>query len=63
MKSLVCNSSVCSNESPMTDDPLKEWCNACYPKRVDKAGRNQRSLKHQIDLVNRCWRVPTWRPA
>jgi hypothetical protein len=63
MKALVCSNSLCSNEAPMTDDPLKEWCNECYPKRVEREERNHRGLKMQTAFVNQHWRVPKRRSA
>ena len=58
MKELVCGNVVCSNNLTITDDPLKEWCNECYPKRVDKEERSHRDLRNQSSFVDRHWRVP-----
>ena len=47
----------------MTDDPLKEWCNECYPKRVEREERNHRGIKMETAFVNQHWRVPKRRSA
>lgn len=63
MKELVCSNAACSNNSTMTDDPLEEWCNDCYPKRVEKEERKHRGLKIETAFVNQHWRVPKRRSA
>ena len=57
MDDIKCSNTVCDNKRPVKRDPRKQWCDTCYPKRVDRQQRREREIGEEQRFVNSLWRV------
>ena len=52
-----CANTVCDNTRPIRRDPLGQWCDSCYPLRVDKQNQKEREIKIEQEFFNKHWRI------
>jgi hypothetical protein len=57
MDEIKCANTVCDNKKPITRDPRKQWCDTCYPRRVDRQQRREREIRWEQEFVNKHWKV------
>ena len=52
-----CSNTVCTSNLPMLRDPWKQWCDKCYPLRVDKENQKEREIKLEQEFFNKHWKI------
>lgn len=57
MDEIKCSNTVCDNERPMIRDPRKQWCDKCYPLRVDRQQRREREIAREQKFFNSLWKI------
>tara|TARA_B100000212_G_scaffold219197_1_gene166029 strand:+ start:234 stop:419 length:186 start_codon:yes stop_codon:yes gene_type:complete len=57
MDDIKCSNTVCDNKRPVKRDPRKQWCDTCYPKRVDRQQRREREIGEEQRFFNSLWVV------
>ncbi len=57
MGEIKCSNTVCDNKRPVKRDPRKQWCDKCYPLRVDRQQRREREIGEEQRFFNSLWVV------